>query len=137
MANTLYEAGREGFLGGDIDWDADTIKAILIDTAAYTVNLATHDFLDDVPGGARIGSAVTLASKTKTGGVADANDISFTGLVAAPTIEALVIYKDTGSEATSRLIAYIDSGGGLPIASAGASQVDVTWDNGPDKIFKL
>lgn len=136
MANALYDAGREGFLGGDIDWDADTIQAILVDTGAYTVNLSTHDFLDDIPAGARIGSAVTLGSKTKAAGVADAADISFTGLSSAPTIEAVVLYKSTGVESTSRLIAYIDTATGLPVA-AGATQVDVAWDNGANRIFKL
>lgn len=136
MANALYDAGREGFLGGDVDWDADTIQAILVDTALYTVNLATHDFLDDVPVGARVGSPVTLTSKTKAAGVADAADISFTGLSSAPSIEALVLFKSTGTESTSRLIAYIDSATGLPV-SAGATQVDVSWDNGANKIFKL
>lgn len=136
MANALYGKGREAFLNADIDWAVDTIKAILVDTASYTVSIDVDDFLDDVPGAARIGSAVTLASKTSTLGVADAADISFTGLVAAPSIEALVIFKDTGVEATSALIAYIDTATGLPVAS-GATQVDVTWDNGANKIFKL
>lgn len=136
MANGLYDAGRQGFLGGDIDWDADTIQAILVDTALYTVNLGTDDFLNDVPVGARVGSAVTLSSKTTTAGVADAADISFTGLSGAPSIEALVIFKSTGVESTSRLIAYIDTATGLPV-SAGATQVDVQWDNSTNRIFKL
>jgi hypothetical protein len=136
MANALYDFGRQGFLEGTIDWDTDTIQAILIDAAAYTVNLATHEFLSDIAGGARIGSAVTLASKTVAAGVADAADISFTSLSSAPSIEALVIYKSTGADATSRLIAYIDTATGLPV-SAGATQVDVAFDNGANKIFKL
>lgn len=136
MANALYGLGRQAFLDGDIDWSADTIKAILVDTAAYTVAIDTHDNLDDVAAGARIGTAVTLASKTSTLGVADAADVSFTSLVAAPTIEALIIYKDTGVESTSKLIAYIDTATGLPVA-AGATQVDVTFDSGANKIFKL
>lgn len=136
MANALYDAGREGFLGGDIDWDADTIKCILVDTAAYTVNLFAHDFIDDVAIGARVGTAVILSSKTKDTGVADAADVSFTGLVGAPSIEALIIFKDTGVESTSRLIAYIDTASGLPV-SAGATQVDVVWSSGPNRIFKL
>lgn len=136
MANGIYEKGREAFLLADIDWAVDTIQAILVDTALYTVDLANHDFLNDVPVGARVGSAVTLTSKTATNGVADAADISFTGLSSAPTIEALVIYKSTGTESTSALIAYIDTATGLPVA-AGATQVDVTWDNGTNRIFRL
>lgn len=136
MANALYGKGREAFLDGDIDWAADTIKAILVDTGVYTPSIDVDDNLDDIIAGARVGSAVTLATKTSTLGVADAADISFTGLVEAPTIEALVIYKDTGVESTSRLIAYIDSATGLPVA-AGATQVDVAWDSGANRIFKL
>jgi hypothetical protein len=136
MANGLYDTGRAAFGNAGINWGSDTIKCILVDTGAYTPNLATDDFLSDIAGGARIGTAVTLASKTNTAGVLDAADISFTGLSGAPTIEALVIYKDTGVEATSQLIAYIDTATGLPVAAA-ATQVDVTWDNGANKIFKL
>lgn len=136
MANALYGKGREAFGNAGINWGSDTIKAILVDTGAYTVIIDVHDNLDDIPGGARIGTAVTLASKSNTLGVMDAADLSFTGLSSAPTIEALVIYKDTGVESTSTLIAYIDTATGLPV-SAGATQVDVTWDNGANKIFKL
>jgi hypothetical protein len=136
MANALYDKGREAFGNAAINWGSDTIKCILVDTASYTVNLATDQFLSIIPGGAIIGTPVTLASKTNTAGVMDAADISFTGLSSAPTLEALVIYKDTGSSATSLLITYIDSATGLPVAAL-ATQVDVAWDNGANKIFKL
>lgn len=136
MANAKYGKGAEAFGNGGINWGSDTIKALLIDTASYTLGINTHDNLDDIPGGARVGTAVTLSSKTNTLGVLDAADISFTGLTSAPSIEAMVIYKDTGVESTSTLIAYIDTATGLPV-SAGASQVDVTWDNGANKILAL
>jgi hypothetical protein len=54
MSNALYDKGREGFLDGSIDWDRDVIKAVLIDAADYTVNLATHQFLSDIPAAARV-----------------------------------------------------------------------------------
>lgn len=135
MPNGRYLKGKKAILDGDIDFLVDTIQVILVDTALYTVDLVNHDFLNDIPVGARVGSAVTLSGKDTTDGVFDANNISFTGLVSAPTIEALVIYKSTGTESTSALIAYFDTATGLPVA-AGATQVDVTWDNGPNKIFR-
>lgn len=134
--NAMYDTGRAAFGNAGINWLTDTIKAQLIDTAAYTVNLATDDFLNDIAAGARIGAAQTLAGKTNVAGVLDANDISVTGLAAAPSIEALVIFKDTGVEGTSQLIAYIDTATGLPVP-AGASQVNVAWDNGANKIMKI
>lgn len=135
MANALYDKGREGFLDGSIDWDTDDIRVILIDTADYTVNLSTHDNLDDIPGGARVATSGALSGKTVTAGVADASDVTFSA-VTGDVSEALVIYKHTGTESTSRLIAYIDSATGLPVTPNGGD-ITVTWDSGANKIFKL
>jgi len=135
MANEMYDKGREGFLDGSIDWDTDDIRAILIDTDDYTVNLATHDNLDDIPGDARVAVSGALTGKTVTGGVADAADVTWTG-VTGDQCEAIVLYKHTGTESTSRLIAYINSATGLPVTPNGGD-IKVEWDNGSDKIFKL
>lgn len=135
MANSLYAKGLQGFLDGSIDWDTDDIRAILIDTADYTVNLATHDFLDDVAGASREEVSGALSGKSVTDGVADANDVTFTAAAGDPC-EAIIIYKHTGSDATARLIAYIDTATGLPVTLNG-NDVIVRWDNGANKIFKL
>lgn len=135
MANALYDKGREGFLDGSIDWDTDTIKCVLLDGADYTPDLAVHDNLDDVPSAARVGTPQTLAGKTKTNGVADANNITFPAVVGDPC-EYILIYKDTGVESTSRLIALIDTASGLPVTPNGGD-ITVTWDDGANKIFKL
>ncbi len=136
MANSLYGKARQAFANGEINWASDTIHAVLVDAAAYAVSIDAHEFLSDIPGGARVGSPVALTGKTNVLGVCDASDVSVTGLVSAPTIEAVVLYKSTGADATSRLIAYLDTATGLPTA-AGVPQVNVTWDNGANKIFKL
>lgn len=135
MANALYDKGRQAFLEGDIDWINDDIRVILIDAADYTVNLATHDFLDDIPVAARVAVSSALSGKTATDGVADANDVTFTS-VTGDQSEALVIYKHTGTESTSNLIAYIDTATGLPVTPNGGD-ITVVWDNGSNKIFKL
>jgi len=136
VASAFYAKGLEAFGNGGVNWVGDTIQAILVDTALYTVHLAAHDNLDDIPAGARVGSPVTLSGKSNTLGVFDAADISFTSLSSAPSIEALVILKSTGVESTSTLLMFIDTATGLPVA-AGATQVNVTWDNGANKIGKL
>lgn len=135
MANALYDKARQAFLDGDLDWGANTIKVYLIDTADYTVNLATDDFADDIAGAAKVATSGALANKTVTNGVADADDITFTTVSGDPS-EALVIWQDTGNQATSRLIAYIDTATGLPVTPNG-NNIDVIWDNGANKIFKL
>ena len=133
MASALYDKGRQGFLDGTIDWDTNNIKAILVDTGTYTVNLATHDNLDDVSG--IVATSGNLASKTVTDGVADAADVTFTA-VSGASVEAVILYQDTGTAATSRLIAYIDTGTGLPVTPNGGD-ITIQWDNGANKIFKL
>ena len=135
MANALYDKGREGFLDGSIDWDTDDIRAILIDVADYAVNLATHDNLDDIAAAARVAVSGSLAGKTKTDGVADANDVVLAAVSGDPS-EAIVLYKHTGTESTSRLIAYIDTATGLPVTPNGGD-ITIQWDNGANKIFKL
>ena len=135
MANALFDTGRAAFLGADVDWLADNIKVTLIDVADYTVNLATHDFYDDVAAAGKVATSGNLASKTATAGVADAADVTFTAVTGDPC-EALVIWKDTGTAATSQLIAYIDTATGLPVTPNGGN-ITVTWDNGANKIFKL
>jgi hypothetical protein len=140
VANTWANEGLRQFGLGNIAWKASggsTIKAILIDTAFYTFSSA-HANLSDIPVGARVGTPVTLTLiDAADGGVLDANDISFTGLSSPPTCEALWTYKDTGVEATSTLLHYIDTAtSGLP-TPAGASQVDVAWNDGANKIARL
>lgn len=135
MANALYDKGREGFLNGSIDWDTDDIRVILVDSADYTVDLATDDNLDDVPSVARVATSAALSSKTVTAGVADAADVTFSA-VNGDRAEALVIYQHTGTESTSRLIAYVDTATGLPVTPNGGD-ITVAWDNGTNRIFKL
>lgn len=135
MANALYDKGREGFLDGSIDWDTDTIKAVLVDAGAYTANLATDTFLSDIPGGARIATSGALASKTVTAGVADAADVTFTSVTGA-SVEDIAVYKDTGVAGTSRLIALIDTATGLPVTPNGGD-ITIAWDNTGNRIFKL
>lgn len=135
MANALYDKGRQAFLEGSIDWLTDNIKVVLVDAADYTVNLATDNALDDIAAGARVATSGNLGSKTSTDGVADAADVTLTSVTGDPS-EALVIYKDSGVESTSLLIAYIDTATGLPVTPNGGN-IDIVWDDGANKIFKL
>jgi len=135
MANQLYAKGREGFLDGSYNWMTNNIKAVLVDTGAYTPNLATDKFLSAITSGARVATSANLAGKTATDGVADANDVTFTS-VSGPSSELLVLVQDTGTDTTSRLIAYIDSATGLPVTPNGGD-ISVAWDNGTNKIFRL
>lgn len=144
MANAWYDGGLNEFALGNCAWKASggsTIEAIMVD-AGYTFS-AAHTTLSDITSTARHtndgGSAVALTLiDAASGGVLDANDISFTGLSSAPAYIAIVIYRRISSgDANTRLLLYIDTGtAGLP-TSSGATQVNIVWDNGSNKIARI
>jgi len=133
MANKLYPKGREAFLAGDLDWDANNLKVVLV-TSGYTYS-DSHQYLSSIDSGHRVATSGNLASKSVTDGVADAADVTFTA-VSGNQVTQFVIYQDTGSASTSRLIAHIDTASGLPLTPNGGD-ITITWDNGANKIFKL
>ena len=126
MANSMYTFGLENLLGGDIDWDANNIKCLLRDEDVDAPNLATDDALNDITAGARIATSGNLASKTKTGGVADAADVTFTAVTGA-TVESIDTYKDSGTESSSFLICNHDTGTGLPVTPNGGDIISA-WN---------
>ncbi len=134
MANVLYDPARESYLTGGLNWASDTVKVCLV-KSTYTFS-AAHQFMSSISTNDN-GRSAALASKTTTAGVADAADTTLTA-TAATACNALVIFKDTGSDATSNLIAYIDTpASGLPFTPAASQNLTITFDNGANKIFKL
>jgi len=125
MTNRIYPKWKEALLQGSSDSTLNgTVKVALIDTGTYTYN-AVHNMLDDISG--VVGTAQTLASKTYTNGYFDAGDAVFSA-VSGATVEALIIYIDTGTPSTSRLVAYLDTGfTGLPVTPNGGD-ITVQWD---------
>lgn len=141
MANSLFTSFKQQ-LGlaaiGALNAVGTTIKATLVDTGAYTFN-AAHTVIGDVAAAARIATG-TLANKTWVGAVFDADDLTFpavpVGSGTASAAEALILWVDTGTPATSFLIAYFDTVTGLPVTPNGGD-IQVIWDNSSNKIFKL
>lgn len=133
MANTLYDKGREKFLTGAINASADTLKCALIKDT-YAPTLGSDEFFSTLSSHV-VGTPQTLTSKTVTGGVLDAADVTFSAVPTA-AVKYCAIYKDTGSAATSPLIALFDTAAGLPVSTNGGDII-IAWDNGANKIFKL
>lgn len=133
MANLIFDSAREAFLNGQINWTSDDFRVILL-SSGYTFS-AAHDFLNDVLAGNRVATSASLTSKTTTAGVADAADVTFTA-VTGSQVTQFVIYRHTGTESTSHLVAYFDTATNLPITPNGGD-ITIQWDNGANKIFKL
>lgn len=135
MSNAIYGTARKAFLDADIDYLVDTIKVQLVD-ADYVFS-AAHDFFDDVPAGAKIGTAGALASKTSTAGVADAADQVFTAVASGDTVTGLVIYKDTGTASTSALIAFFDTKADTTAISVATNGGNITVIFSASGIFQI
>ena len=137
MANALYDKAREKFLAGLLSWLTDDIKAVLVKIGGGNYNFsAAHEFLSpSVAIADRIETSGLLVAKTAFAGVADADDVTFL-TVTGPQSGAIIIYHDTGLDATASLIAYIDTATGLPVTPSGGD-ITVQFDAGVNKIFKL
>jgi len=125
VANTLYTLAKQSFLVGQFDLSTQDVRVVLVDLADYTPNFATDQFLSSIPMAARVATSPALTGKTTLAGVFDANDFSFGNVTGDPS-EAIVVYVNTGVDATSRLIAYLDSMTGLPIVPNGGP-ISLTW----------
>lgn len=131
MANRLYPKGAQKILDGLVNFSTDAIKAVLV-SDAYVFS-AAHEFQSDL---ATVGAPVALANKVTSGGIFDADDVSFGALPAGNTVKALALFVDTGNPSTSALLAYYDVVTGFPFSTNG-SEVSTPWSDGPAKILSL
>ena len=127
MANALYPLWKEQLLQftTNNNLSAGTVKAALVDTGTYTYS-AAHQFFSSVTGVA--GTPVTLGTKTFTGGVFKAATSTFTAVSnGSVSVEAIIIYIDTGVAGTSPLVCFLDTGiTNMPVTPNGGDIV-VTW----------
>lgn len=125
MANKLYPKGKKAMMQALADLAGGNVRAVLCDSADYTYNDA-HEFLSDVPSGARISVSANLSGKTFGADASfDSDDVVFSG-VTGDQLEQIILYLHTGTDATSRLIAFFDTGiTGMPLTPDG-NNVQVT-----------
>lgn len=121
--STLYLKGIEQAFLGNIDCENDTIKLKYMQTG-YTPNAGTHAFLSDVSASEASGAPTeTLASVDIRIDAAnsrvefDCADVTENSITTST--DKFIIYKDTGSAATSPLIACIDIAEGTVAPVAG------------------
>lgn len=122
MANALYPLTAAKLWQAGVNLSTGAVKCVIVDTAGGTnyAYSAAHEFLSDVVAGSRRATSPALTSKTFTNGTFDAADIvnAFPSL-SGGAIEAAIFYIDSGVEATSPLLFYFDTSGGLPFTPTG------------------
>ena len=125
MANAIYPLYKQALLQADANVDATATAptAALIDTGVYTYS-AAHQFESDLSG--VIGTNQVLTTPTVgTDGSFDSDNPTWTAVTGGTTVEAIVIFLDTGTPSTARLVYYVDtSQTGLPFTTNGG---DVTY----------
>jgi hypothetical protein len=135
MANFLYPSIKTKMLTGQFNWTTDNIRAILIATGQYTPSV-NHTSLLDVPASAKVATSDVLTGKTVDVNVVDADDYLYT-YVSGPEVNAVLLVATGSNDATSWLICHLDETVvGLPFAPS-AGPVQLTWNNGANKIFAL
>ncbi len=135
MSNAIYDKYKEALLSRLVNTDllTEDVKAVLVDLADYTFSQA-HDFLDDVPAGARVATSPNLTTKTVANGVFDCDNWTWTA-VTGDQSEAVIVYVDTGAAATSRLVTFIDTSvTNLPVTPNGGN---ITFQVDAAGVFKL
>lgn len=117
MFSFLYNAGKLAILRGDVQPLVDLLKVALVGSA-YSADKDAHavfaDLSDEVSGSGYTAGGQALSDVSLTQD--DANDRAVLGAtasvwpVASFSARGAVLYKDSGSPATSPLLAYLDFG---------------------------
>lgn len=126
MANALYPKWKEQLLQftANNNLSSGTVKAALV-TSGYTYSSADQ-FYSSVTASA-VGTPQTIGSKTFTNGVFDGADVTYTAVTGSQAV-SIVLYIDTGSAATSPLVAFIDTSvTNLPVTPNGGD-ISITWN---------
>lgn len=110
MANRTNPNAREAFAEKLIDWTSDDIKIIAL-TSGYVYS-AAHVFVSSLAGNI-VARSANLTGKTDVGGWVKSDAALFAALTGS-AVATLYIVQDTGSDATSRLLYFIDTAGNLP-----------------------
>lgn len=118
MPSLIYNTTINNLIRGDIDFDANTFKVMLV-TSSYSPNKDTHNDRANVTnevgasGTYATGGGTTTATVQSIDTVNNDVEVAFSSVSftsATITARAAVIYKSTGTAANDLLIAYVDFG---------------------------
>ena len=132
---TMFESFSEQQLVAPVDFNADTLKFALSNTAP---NAATNDFFNDITeisaGNGYTAGGVTASNVTvsRTGGTTkiSADDAVVTATGAIGPFQYVILYKSTGVSSTSTLIAYWTLASAITMANGDTFTIDINPTNG-------
>jgi len=104
MASFIYDAALDAAWQGDLALDTADVKMLLL-TDDYTASQTADAYVSSITTAARVATTAVLTSKSFTNAVFDAADPGLSALT-GNTVDAIAVFVDTGSDATSRLLSY-------------------------------
>ena len=132
MADAFYNRGKLIILDSSLALTTDTIQVLLV-TSGYTFS-DDHNVVTDIPatshevtgggyGRQTLGTKTVTEDDTNNWASFKAANVSFTNV--SGTIKAAILFKNGGTDGTSPLIGYIDSGG-FPLTISGLA-ISIAW----------
>jgi len=115
----IYNSFKQKIMDGSIDLDTDNIN-VSLHTSAYTPNIDTHTFYSDATASeATNGNGYTTKGKSLASvamSIDTTNDLAYfdaadlTWSTSTITARYALIWKNSGTNTTSPLVAYVDFG---------------------------
>lgn len=105
MRSQLYPYARELFATAQLDWRAGVVRGLLL-PSAYVPNFS-NQFLSEIFEGSRIAISEEIQGRTATNGICSGTAAKFPLLFDNRAVSQAVLFRDTGAESTSILIAYL------------------------------
>lgn len=105
MRSQLYPYARELFATAQLDWRAGVVRGLFL-PVSYVPNF-DNQFLSDIFSGVRIAISEEIQSRTATGGLCSGLAAKFPLLFDNRLVSQAILFRDTGVESTSTLIAYL------------------------------
>lgn len=105
MRSRLYNETRQECVTSAFTWTTGVMRAVFL-PASYIPNF-DHVYLSSIPAGTRIAVSEPITGRAAVAGVCTCNPIEFQLVSSSVIVGMAAIYRDTGVDATSRLIHFI------------------------------
>lgn len=103
----LYPIARQAFATAALNWPAASIKIMLM-ANGYIPDF-TNQHLSDIPAGQIVATSGNIAGLASSNGYCTGDTTSF-GVISSPTeVGSIILFQDTGTPSTSKLIVYFDT----------------------------
>ena len=141
MASVIPNDAKKAILNNEFDWSGNTYKLALL-TSTYTPDIDNDTYWSDIStnevsgtgytaGGSAVSGLTVIVDDTNDLAYLDATDLTFSTVTV--TFRYAVLYEDTGTPATSKIVAVIDPTG--TDRSPYAGDYTITWAT--DGVIKL